>query len=137
MFVWINVVELLTECPPPPPPHPHSPPSPPPSPPSRPLHPPPSPLTVGFDFNGLHRGTDAHTTASEAPKQVCGTMANRWAPSRLSCMCLMIIVSSQHVCVCACHSRAAILLCFLVCVCSHAWHLALTPGISHMLPDHT
>ncbi|KAF1387566.1 hypothetical protein PFLUV_G00081200 [Perca fluviatilis] len=25
--------------------------------------------TVGFDFNGLHRGTDAHTTASEAPKQ--------------------------------------------------------------------
>ncbi|GLD71024.1 zinc finger protein 516-like isoform X2 [Lates japonicus] len=35
--------------------------------------------TVGFDFNGLHRGTDAHTTASEAPKQVCGTMANHWA----------------------------------------------------------
>ncbi|XP_019748613.1 zinc finger protein 516 isoform X2 [Hippocampus comes] len=25
--------------------------------------------TVGFDFNGLHRGTDAHSTASEAPKQ--------------------------------------------------------------------
>ncbi|KAL6108839.1 znf516 [Pungitius sinensis] len=31
--------------------------------------------TVGFDFNGLHRGTDAHTTASEAPKQGRGHSA--------------------------------------------------------------
>ncbi|XP_034552790.1 zinc finger protein 516-like isoform X2 [Notolabrus celidotus] len=31
--------------------------------------------TVGFDFNGLHRGTDAHTTASEAPKQGRGRSA--------------------------------------------------------------
>lgn len=31
--------------------------------------------TVGFDFNGLHRGTDAHTTASEAPKQGKGHSA--------------------------------------------------------------
>ncbi|XP_061805990.1 zinc finger protein 516-like isoform X2 [Nerophis lumbriciformis] len=31
--------------------------------------------TVGFDFNGLHRGTDAHTTASEAPKQGRGLSA--------------------------------------------------------------
>lgn len=110
MFVWINVVELLTECPPPPP-HPHSPPPPPPSPPSRPLHPPPSPLTVGFDFNGLHRGTDAHTTASEAPKQVCGTMANHWAPSRLflhvshdyclisACVCVRVTLALPFFCV--------------------------------------
>ncbi|KAK5862694.1 hypothetical protein PBY51_018063 [Eleginops maclovinus] len=31
--------------------------------------------TVGYDFNGLHRGTDAHTTASEAPKQGRGHSA--------------------------------------------------------------
>ncbi|KAM3613507.1 uncharacterized protein V6R79_000725 [Siganus canaliculatus] len=31
--------------------------------------------TVGFDFNGHHRGTDAHTTASEAPKQGRGHSA--------------------------------------------------------------
>ncbi|XP_068179625.1 zinc finger protein 516-like isoform X2 [Antennarius striatus] len=31
--------------------------------------------TVGFDFNGLHRGTDAHPTASEAPKQGRGHSA--------------------------------------------------------------
>ncbi|XP_035499651.2 zinc finger protein 516-like isoform X2 [Scophthalmus maximus] len=31
--------------------------------------------TVGFDFNGLHRGTDAHATASEAPKQGRGHSA--------------------------------------------------------------
>ncbi|XP_057690183.1 zinc finger protein 516-like isoform X2 [Corythoichthys intestinalis] len=31
--------------------------------------------TVGFDFNGLHRGTDAHSTASEAPKQERGLSA--------------------------------------------------------------
>ncbi|MED6279601.1 hypothetical protein CHARACLAT_002387 [Characodon lateralis] len=31
--------------------------------------------TVGFDYNGLHRGTDAHTTASEAPKQGKGHSA--------------------------------------------------------------
>ncbi|XP_041798529.1 zinc finger protein 516-like isoform X2 [Chelmon rostratus] len=31
--------------------------------------------TVGFDFNGLHRGTDAHTTTSEAPKQGRGHSA--------------------------------------------------------------
>ncbi|KAM4736708.1 zinc finger protein 516 isoform 2-T5 [Anableps anableps] len=31
--------------------------------------------TVGFDYNGLHRGTDAHTTASEAPKQGRGHSA--------------------------------------------------------------
>lgn len=58
--ICVDLVELLTECPPPLPP----------------FLPPPSPPTVGFDFNGLHRGTDAHTTTSEAPKQVCGTMAN-------------------------------------------------------------
>lgn len=31
--------------------------------------------TVGFDFNGLHRGTDAHITTSEAPKQGKGPSA--------------------------------------------------------------
>uniref|UniRef100_A0A1A8LC56 Zinc finger protein 516 n=1 Tax=Nothobranchius pienaari TaxID=704102 RepID=A0A1A8LC56_9TELE len=31
--------------------------------------------TVGFDFNGLHRGTDAHTNASEAPRQGKGHSA--------------------------------------------------------------
>ncbi|XP_061572311.1 zinc finger protein 516 [Cololabis saira] len=31
--------------------------------------------TVGFDYNGLHRGTDAHTIASEAPKQGKGRSA--------------------------------------------------------------
>ncbi|XP_017265372.1 zinc finger protein 516 isoform X2 [Kryptolebias marmoratus] len=31
--------------------------------------------TVGFDYNGLHRGTDAHATASEAPKQGKGHSA--------------------------------------------------------------
>lgn len=31
--------------------------------------------TVGFDYNGHHRGTDAHTTASEAPKQGKGHSA--------------------------------------------------------------
>lgn len=95
MLVWIYLVELLTKCPPPPLPPP--PPHPPPFPPSLPPFPhPPSPPTVAFDFNGLHRGTDAHTTASEAPKQVCGTMANQWAPS-WPLHVLIIIVSPQHV----------------------------------------
>ncbi|XP_056900658.1 zinc finger protein 516 isoform X3 [Takifugu flavidus] len=31
--------------------------------------------TVGFDFNGLHRSTDAHPTASEAPRQGRGRSA--------------------------------------------------------------
>ncbi|XP_056300018.1 zinc finger protein 516 isoform X4 [Pseudoliparis swirei] len=31
--------------------------------------------TVGFDFNGLHRGADAHAAASEAPKQGRGHSA--------------------------------------------------------------
>ncbi|XP_026148764.1 zinc finger protein 516 isoform X2 [Mastacembelus armatus] len=37
--------------------------------------------TVGFDFNGLHRGTDAHTTASESPKQGRGHSAASSAPT--------------------------------------------------------
>uniref|UniRef100_A0A3B5B6R5 Zinc finger protein 516 n=1 Tax=Stegastes partitus TaxID=144197 RepID=A0A3B5B6R5_9TELE len=62
--------------------------------------------TVGFDFNGLHRGTDAHTTASEAPKQVCGTMANHWAPSSLLHVPLLLL-SHLRMCVCVCVNPAA------------------------------
>uniref|UniRef100_A0A3B3BXH9 Zinc finger protein 516 n=1 Tax=Oryzias melastigma TaxID=30732 RepID=A0A3B3BXH9_ORYME len=57
--------------------------------------------TVRFDYNGLHRGTDAHAIASEAPKQVCGTLAKALG-SFIASACLSLLLPYLCMCVCVC-----------------------------------